>query len=265
MAMLVRVLSDLHNDACLRDVVTCPTDSETTLVLPGDVDTAKSTNRYGEFLERHSKRFKYVILICGNHEYWGSSILQAPQKIRDMIKDLGLTNVFFLERESVVLEGVAFIGATLWTYMRNPLTLIQVQAGMTDYRKIRIGPTEMPWKRKLLAQDTCSLHIQSRNYIFEEIKAQKAQGNKVFVVTHHAPSAHSLSPKFPGDPLNPAYYSDMDMEIEDAAPDYWAHGHIHWASEYKIGNCTVICNPRGYESYHGVEFTSFDPWKVYEV
>ncbi len=263
--MLTRILSDFHNDACERDVITCPQDSETTLVLAGDIDMAKSTERYGAFLERHSKRFKYIVIVCGNHEYWGTSILQGIQKMKDMIKDRGLTNVFHLENETVVLDGVAFIGATLWTYMRNPLTIIQAQNGMSDYRRIRIGPTNEPWKRKFTVADGVARHIQSRNYIFEEIKAQKAQGRKVFVVTHHAPSARSLSPKFPGDPLNPAYYSDLDMEIMDAAPDYWAHGHVHWAHEYKIGDCTVVCNPRGYESYHGVEFTSYDPRKTYEV
>ena len=132
MAMPVRILSDLHNDKCERDVITSPRDSECTLVLAGDIDVAKTPNRYGAWLARHSKRFKYIILVMGNHEYWGTSIGQAPQKIREAIKTHGLQNVFLLQDESVVLDGVAFIGATLWTYIRNPLTLLQVENGMND-------------------------------------------------------------------------------------------------------------------------------------
>jgi hypothetical protein len=36
---------------------------------------------------------------------------------------------------------------------------------------------------------------------------------------------------------------------------YWIHGHTHTHFDYKIGECRVICNPRGYPN----ENTGFDP------
>jgi hypothetical protein len=46
----------------------------------------------------------------------------------------------------------------------------------------------------------------------------------------------------------------------------WTHGHTHHPFDYVIGECRVVCNPRGYHQEYGFsEDTGWDPEKVVEV
>jgi Icc-related predicted phosphoesterase len=52
--------------------------------------------------------------------------------------------------------------------------------------------------------------------------------------------------------MNPAYCSDLEQEIIESKPDYWACGHIHKHQEHQIGNTLVVSNPLGYPDEYGV-------------
>lgn len=263
--MLIRQISDLHNDVSSNNggesykFEPDARDKDTTLVIPGDIDMVKAKTRYGDFLQQVSEQFKYVVFCSGNHEYWGSNIHSTHRKIGEIIAERSLDNVFYLNDSSVVLDGVAFVGGTLWTNIKNPLVEIQVQAGMNDYRRIRTGPDNQPWQRKLRVSDVTMMHYKTRGFMQDEVKKQKAAGNKVVVVSHHAPSFKSVCPKHASDPLNPAYCSELDYWLMEGDIDYWMHGHIHWHHDYVIGHCRVTCNPRGYfNKKYGTEFTNYN-------
>lgn len=262
--MLVKQISDLHNDVSEANGGTFykfpadPRDKDTTLVIPGDIDMAKAKGRYGDFLQSVSQQFKHVVFCSGNHEYWGSNVHSTHRKINEIITERALTNVHYLNNSSVVIDGVAFVGGTLWTNIKNPLLEIQVQAGMNDYRRIRVGPDHQPWMRKLRVADTTMMHYKTRGFMQEEVRKQREAGNKVVVVSHHAPSFRSICPKHTTDPLNPAYCSELDYWLLEGDIDYWMHGHIHWQFDYVIGHCRVTCNPRGYASRKwGNELTNY--------
>ena len=55
---------------------------------------------------------KPLVYVPGNHEYWDEQMDYAEQAGRWAA--LG-TNVHFLQGEGVTIDGVRFIGATLWT------------------------------------------------------------------------------------------------------------------------------------------------------
>ena len=70
---------------------------------------------------------------------------------------------------------------------------------------------------------------------------------KIVVVTHHAPSTKSVSDIYLTDKTTPAFANNLEQFILDYPNiKLWCHGHIHSASDYRIGNCRIICNPRGY-------------------
>jgi Icc-related predicted phosphoesterase len=81
------------------------------------------------------------------------------------------------------------------------------------------------------------------------------------VITHHAPHPNSVNSRFVGDPLNPAFVSDLGDLIARHQPDLWLHGHTHCSGDYRLGRTRVICNPAGY----GRENPAFDPTLVVEV
>ncbi len=96
--------------------------------------------------------------------------------------------------------------------------------------------------RKLQPRDTIQMHIAARQWLTNELMATVRR--KRVVVTHHAPSKQSVSPMYQDDPLTPAYASRMESVVQLA--DLWIHGHMHDSFDYTLGECRVVCNPRGY-------------------
>jgi len=63
-----------------------------------------------------------------------------------------------------------------------------------------------------------------------------------------------------------AYASELPDEFFEV-PTLWLHGHVHKCLDYRVGNCRVVCNPRGYKHSFadGAENAAFDPSYVIEV
>ena len=59
-----------------------------------------------------------------------------------------------------------------------------------------------------------------------------------------------------------AYVSNLESFITEHKPEYWFHGHLHNSSDYEVGGCRVICNPKGYPDE---ENSGFDPAKCVEI
>ena len=52
--------------------------------------------------------------------------------------------------------------------------------------------------------------------------------------------------------MNGAYASDLsDFILDQENIKYWVHGHMHDPFDYEIGQCRVVCNPRGYSNERG--------------
>jgi Icc-related predicted phosphoesterase len=102
--------------------------------------------------------------------------------------------------------------------------------------------------------------MQSRRWL--EDQALSLKGQKLVVVTHHAPSRESIPPAFDGDPCNPAFASDLSRFIVESEARLWVHGHIHFSCDYPLGKTRVLANPRGYPTEPR---TGFDPGLIVEV
>ncbi len=74
------------------------------------------------------------------------------------------------------------------------------------------------------------------------------------VISHHGPSPMSLPVNNPKEMVSAAYVSRLESVINDYQPAIWVHGHLHNSSDYHIGSCQVICNPRGYPGERNPEF-----------
>lgn len=270
--MLIRVVSDLHLEFMRGDWAIPETkkDAETTLVLAGDIGIANKAYTYEPFINRVCEQFKHVIYIMGNHEHYHGKFPTSINKLNAIIKDEYL-NVHVLEKDSIVIDGVAFVCATLWTNMSNhdALCIETCRLKMNDYDIIRTGPFGEPWKRRLQPIDTIKDFMNARHYIFKEIVKQKDAGNEVVVVTHHGPSFSSVPEKYIGDIVNGAYVSDLSEDIlglEDNQPVVWIHGHMHDNFDYMIGNTRVVCNPRGYDTSDKKNLNpDFDPFFAFDV
>ncbi|CAN7465605.1 metallophosphoesterase [Paraburkholderia hospita] len=247
--MKLLVLSDLHNEfepiAADPEVIA----QADAVVLAGDIHTKDRSVEWAQAFV--SDLIKPVILVAGNHEFYGGHFDYTLDKLRESA--LG-TNVHVLENDILVLGNVRFLGCTLWTDFKlyasditSVICMRDAQSSMKDFRLIRATQSY----RKLYPSDTVRRHERSRAWLANAL-SERFDG-KTVVVTHHAPSRGSVEAQYEGDSLTPAYASDLDCLM---SPDLrlWIHGHMHASFDYIVPahdssserGTRVVCNPRGY-------------------
>lgn len=248
--MKFRYYSDLHGNLpdFKRD-----TDNQEICLIAGDVtEHGKKGNQLYLMLEELCFRFKHVVLVPGNHEHYGSSIIRLVPKIKELMDHV--PNFTVLQGgQHKDFGNTRVIGATLWSDTSS--IEYQAKTQMNDYRYIRAGTIHNPYGRRLTPATTTMLHHEHVDKI-QKILDTTPGSMTTIVVTHHAPSYKSVARRFEGHPLNPAYVTELEL---DTWPDYWIHGHIHQAVEYLHNDCIVLCNPHGYST----EYTDFEPLKNY--
>lgn len=239
-------VSDIHLEFEAWFIPPMENEKDIIVVLAGDIGIGKKPITYMDFITNTCDRFKNVIWIAGNHEHYNCNMGTTLAKIWNAT--LEFENLYVVEKETVLIDDIAFVCATLWTDFdnNNPITMYDAELMMTDYRVIRIGPDSEPWKYHLKPLHTLADHKRAVEFIFPEIEKQKKAGKKVVVVTHHLPSFLSISDEFKGDSLNGAYATELFDEVAYSGADIWIHGHSHRSNDYFIGKTRIINNPRGY-------------------
>lgn len=252
--MKLQIASDLHLEFASVTIKNAGAD---VLVLAGDIlcakyidgkspdSDSKQYQRYHEFFSQISGEFDNVVWVAGNHEFYGHKWQKALNVLDEFASRY--SGVHFLEDRSIELNGVVFVGATVWTDMNkgDPLTLHTVRDYMNDYKAI-VDDTK--GHTKLKPYTTALRHRQSLEYLRKELELRA--GNPCVVITHHAPSFKSVPLQYvEQQTVNGAYASDLSEFILDHKPQLWIHGHMHEPVDYQIGKTRVVSNPRGYLGY----------------
>lgn len=268
MASYLRLFSDVHLDFDIGEAfyrsptqvwrpTPLPQDHESILVLAGDIwynNLAFKVLPNGEsWLAAVAAQFEHVVVVLGNHDYWGLSLQSAPRKAKEAAGLL--PNVTVLEQGTATVSGVKFVGGTLWTdYGRDPIAMEVARRIIVDYKKITFGDNRV--RRRVRPQDMFEIHRQTAKFIFNNCNAD-APGQPVVVITHMAPCEQSIDPKHKHDrQLNKAYYTNLEESVRTHCKDVrlWVHGHIHCPVDYRLYNVRVLSNPRGYERYEGTDY-----------
>jgi len=245
------ILSDLHNDMDHMSVVVdgrrIDADVDV-VVLAGDIEEGLRSPEWA----RRAFPNKEIILVAGNHEFYGRYWNRNLTRIRQRSNEL---DIHFLENDATEIDGVRFLGCTLWTdFMlngasRRQTAVHEARQRMTDYRKIkhdrRVGE-DHEWKLFetpfLHPESTVKRHLTSVEWLENELK--KGCFHKTVVVTHHAPHPQSIPPHHQSHALAPAYASNLEDLMGYSA--LWIHGHIHFRADYEVQGTRVVANPRGY-------------------
>ena len=284
--MRIKLVSDLHLE--FSDCYINNNEAADVLILGGDIMIAQdlhdhmellsagwggpdleglgrrqaAAQRYRDFLKRCSFQFPHVIYIAGNHEFYNGKFYAGIDYLRDECAKY--PNVYFLERDTKIIDDVVFVGGTLWTDMNkgDPLTMHAIDGMMNDFRIIR---NEKRNYARMSPQDVVLRHRQTLDY-FRQVLAEH-EDKKCVVVGHHSPSLLSVHPNYSADKLmNGGYHSDLSEFILDHPQvKLWTHGHTHHPFDYMIGETRVVCNPRGYENDGYSEETGWDPTKILEI
>lgn len=219
--MKMRIVSDLHLEHEYIELPVTKTESEETLILAGDI--CSNFDTLNKFFLDCSIRFKNVLFIYGNHEYYGHSVDDTKGAISKMI--FNYANIYLLDNETLELDGIVFYGGTLWGDGYHEPTSALNDFNVVDFPELFYYNEYVDFVRK-----------------FDNV-AEKID----IVISHHSPSYKSLDPQFEGSFLNKYFMNDLDHIFEWGTNlKCWIHGHTHSSNAYKIGDCAVICNPKGY-------------------
>jgi len=241
--MKIRLWSDIHTEFGELKFTPRDDDHETVLVIAGDFQVG---DRSFDVLRELSTKFRAILYTCGNHEYYGEVVQKLHRRFMDLSDEL--PNFYFLNPGIAIIDGVRFIGATLWTDMKlgDPIIKQCLQFGINDFRKAKweYAPDSI---NKIVPNVVCRINAQHRVFINNELNIPFK--GKTVVFTHHPPTmeSHARS-KYGGQDEDPImyYYGNTKNEEVVAKADYWFHGHIHEWMDYMHEGCRIIARPRGY-------------------
>ncbi len=201
MNLHLQCASDLHLEKRPRRFLQLLKPSSDILVLAGNIGYPDK-NIYDQFLHWCSLKFKYVILVAGNCEYYGSTISKIDRVLKQLCKKHG---VYLLENGVLEIQGIVFLGTTLWFEIPDDISCdISKNA---DYHYIK----------DFSPQISHEMYIKNSKWLEEQVKLYNGT-HRIVVITHHAP-------------VN---------TIEGV--DIWIHGHTQQNTTFKIGSTIVTTN-----------------------
>lgn len=258
--MRLQIFSDLHLERHPHWLPT-PAPGADVLVLAGDIGSYQTGSllkdddfgltRFSPMVHPH--RWRQVVFVPGNHEYDGFDLTEAGERLQALCERLSIT---WLDRRRVVIDGVRFVGTTLWS----------------DFDAI--GPREKAYRAAnfYLRKNTCLRHgepmlAESMREVALECQqwlrsalTEPFDGPTV-VVTHFAPTLASADPRYGLAPGTAGFCNALDDLL--ARADLWIHGHLHCPIDHVAHGCRVVANPLGYAVKN--EQATFKPAATVEV
>ena len=242
----IRIYSDLHLE--FAPFVPPPSDADV-IVLAGDIGNGAAG------IEWAGETFaKPVLYLAGNHEYYEGEFEAVQEAMGAAAQRFA---VKLLDCSEVVLDGVRFLGCTLWTdyslapQAERPAVIEAARKLNPDFQLIRWG------SRALSPEDVIALCARHRAWLAAKVAAPFS--GKTVVITHFAPHPYSIAPTYFGNRANPGFV--LDLEDMMGSPALWIHGHTHTFFDYRVRGTRVISNPRGYPG----EPTGFRPELTVEI
>lgn len=188
-----------------------------------------------------------VVLIPGNHEYYGGSFPDDRQAILQQSNQ----KVFVLDRgvAHIPCQGIVLriLGATLWTDYcltgNQVLAMYDARGRLSDHRVIK-----MERDAPFLPDHALQEHMQTRQWLVENLA--EAHSGPTIIVTHHVPHPLATNPKFGlNDRLAPAFASDCSELIHVAARagvQAWIYGHNHANQIVEVNGVRLMSAQLGY-------------------
>jgi predicted phosphodiesterase len=252
--MKLQLLSDLHIEVH-PNLQIAPAPGADLLVLAGDIGSYQPGSRLAapDFgLSRFSPRHGWpvpVVYIPGNHEYDNEDFDEIHARLRETCEAL---DIGWLEREVRVIDGVRFVGTTLWAdfdalvepgdsmaevlrkrgkAMRAANFYLEKAATRRDGEIFLAEPLRehslicQAWLRDALEEEFCGTTV---------------------VITHFAPTLASADPRYGLNPGTAGFCNSLDDLLPRA--ELWLHGHLHCQFDYVKDGCRIVANPLGYRS-----------------
>ncbi len=247
----MHVLSDLHLERAPFDPPRADADA---VVLAGDI----ARGSRGISWARELAGEQPVLYVAGNHEFYGHA---APALIEELRAAAAGSQIQVLENDELIVDGVRFLGCTLWSDFdydgeeRREQSMKLCQRVVNDSEHITFSPTG----ETLTPADTRELHLDSRRWLAQRL--ERPHDGPTVVVTHHAPLVRRRPSSAPLRAIAGAFASDLS-DLMGGGVALWIFGHTHVVADVEVNGTRVLSNPRGYPTQPAADF---DPGLVIEV
>ena len=237
------------------------------LALVGDIGIpSDQSNIYQDFVLDMADKFQHVYLVLGNHEFYGQEYYSQKRRLERICNMR--SNLHLMDQNSILYtnpkdptDQVRIIGTTLWSHVPTANEKA-VQRSLNDYACITIVDEQTRMKRRLTVQDTNELHEEELEFVTSELLKAKQNGEKVVVLTHHAPLGSGCSsPVHNGSEINCAFQTPLNHLMDGDYLKMWIYGHTHYNTDLNVNGTRVVANQKGYR----FENIGFDPNTVYEI
>lgn len=225
----IRLFSDLHMEGRTYHIPELPGDSDTILILAGDIHTGTNAQAW---LDPLLDRFQDVVYIMGNHEFYHHDMNKVRMLWRTMARHQH--NLHVLDNGVLEYHDLRILGTTLWTHTNDP----EMGKYLNDFACIYYNGDI------LTPADTRELFLRNVDFLRAELNTP-FDGNTI-VVTHHAPVAACTQPRWEGHFLNKCFAANLDWLLEHYDIDFWFHGHMHDTVHTTFAGTEIFANPRGY-------------------
>lgn len=274
--MRIFPISDLHLERRRLDLIALPAEPFDLLACPGDLHEGHPERGLAALL--HLAQGRPIVLVPGNHERYAPTgdrrtapeLLAALEDEVTRLNELG-ARIHLLQRaQSCVIDGVRFVGTTLWSdwdlagrwlapdapdrpadpvayaaaRMTDPVT------GSREYLGAIRKADGSPWQ----PADAMAEHRIERAALHAAL--QIPHDGPTVVVTHHpaSPLAADRFRDVAGVPWwVPAFYAStaLDALSDPARPALWISGHFHAGHDLAVGRCRWVSNPVEGATYRG--------------
>lgn len=256
--MKIQLWSDLHlehsNYTYNHIWAPRPENADQILILAGDIGCGNLA-RY--FIQDLCASFSHVLMVCGNHEFYDFDFDRVI-RMWEEFEEQGPKNFHFLHNDWRIIDGVRFLGGTMWTSLDDgdPITMGHAHRVMTDYALIKHDD------RPITPYFTMAEHDKFIEFLLK--KFDEPFDGATVVITHHSPGNALRRRGRAGHRTDASYFADIeDMIGWHNKAKVWCHGHTHRSYDYMINETRVVSNPYG---YHGnATNLDFDPDFSFEV
>ena len=184
------------------------------VALVGDIGNPVLES-YWSFIEYISLRCKIVLLITGNHEYWGSDINTTDVLISQKITQY--SNVRFLQRNYTIIDKIVFLGCTLWSYIPTVFST-EIEGWAGEFKFIKGCDSAATFN---------SWHFRDLEWLITSINNFRKNGFECVILSHYTPSLElNFDPFWDITPKYFAFSSDLSILYDHVK--LWAYGHTHF-------------------------------------
>lgn len=252
----LRYISDIHLEFLKKfPKFKCDDYDNETLLLLGDIGHLNSKN-YIDFIEYCSKNFKNVVLVYGNHEYYGTDKdlpieevinIDYPVNVHTLNNDVIYLNKITNTIETHIKENcIKLIGTTLWSNVTNHMSYL-----LNDYNYIYTNDGGS----KLSVFKVREMFEVNKKFILNEINEMKC-----IVLTHHG--THEIcNGQYAGSNTSSGYYTHIPEIYENKNVIACINGHLHTNVNTEINGIKILSNCVGYKN----ESVKFNKDAILEV